>query len=293
VINPGDVHTAGAGRLRRVAAVVLSLVMPGAGHFLLGAFRRGVGWAVGLTSLGLLLVFAAPISPLFVIILIVVIVGLGGRVAAAFDAARTVRPRPSWKTVIVAWAALLVGSLAADLVVVEPLKTHYKTHYAQAFTIPSGAMQPTLLVGDSILVDKSAYRDRAPRRGDIVVFRYPQDERRDFVKRIVGTPGETVQIRGQQVFINGQPIDEPYVRHDPAALGTTGTSVCRYAYACDPLVVPPRSYFVMGDNRDNSLDSRYWGFVTRDQIKGKASVVYWSWDRDRHRVRVDRIWRSL
>jgi signal peptidase I len=173
-----------------------------------------------------------------------------------------------------------------------------RTLIVQAFTIPSGSMMDTLLVGDYILVNKFLFGPevpltdyrlpalRVPHRGDIIVFKYPQDEKRDFIKRIVATPGETVQVRGQQVLINGQPLDEPYVRRNPGALSHTGSpSFCGYAYACEPLLVPPDSYFVMGDNRDNSQDSRYWGFVKRDKVKGKAFLIYWSWDSDRHWLR--------
>jgi signal peptidase I len=147
-------------------------------------------------------------------------------------------------------------------------------------------MMNTLLVGDYILVDKAVYGARAPGRGDIVVFKYPVDERRDFVTRIVGVPGETVQVRGRQVLIDGRALDEPDVRGGPHAVTPAGSSTfCGYAYACEPLVVPPDSYFVMGDNRDNSRDSRYWGFVKRDKIEGKAVQIYWSWDSDRHGLR--------
>jgi signal peptidase I len=176
-----------------------------------------------------------------------------------------------------------------------------RTLIVQAFTIPSGSMMDTLLVGDYILVNKFLYGPelpladyrlpgiRVPHRGDIIVFKYPQDEKRDFIKRIVATPGDTVQVRGQQVLINGQILDEPYVRRNPSPLAHSGSAVtCGYSYACDPLVVPPDSYFVMGDNRDNSQDSRYWGFVKRDKIKGKAFLIYWSWDSDRH---LPRWWR--
>jgi len=181
-----------------------------------------------------------------------------------------------------------------------------RTLIVQAFTIPSGSMMDTLLVGDYILVNKflfgpevplTEYRLpslRRPDRGDIIVFKYPQDEKRDFIKRIVATPGETVQVRGQQVLINGRPIDEPYVRRNPAPLGHSGSAgFCGYAYACEPLLVPPGSYFVMGDNRDNSQDSRYWGFVKRDKIKGKAFLIYWSWDSDRHWLRWWRLGRYI
>jgi signal peptidase I len=173
-----------------------------------------------------------------------------------------------------------------------------RTLIVQAFTIPSGSMMDTLLVGDYILVNKFLFGPelpftdyrlpgvRLPHRGDIIVFKYPQDEKRDFIKRIIGTPGDTVQVRGQQVLVNGNALDESYVRRNPNPLSHTGSpTFCGYAYACEPLVVPPESYFVMGDNRDNSQDSRYWGFVKRDKIKGKAFLIYWSWDSDRHWLR--------
>ncbi|HTO13989.1 MAG TPA: signal peptidase I [Candidatus Binatia bacterium] len=181
-----------------------------------------------------------------------------------------------------------------------------RTLIVQAFTIPSGSMMDTLLVGDYILVNKFLYGPelpmteyrlpalRLPHRGDIIVFKYPQDEKRDFIKRIIGTPGDTVQVRGQQVFINGKPLEESsYVRRNPTALPHGGSAFCGYAYACEPLVVPPDSYFVMGDNRDNSQDSRYWGFVKRDKIKGKAFLIYWSWDSDRHWLRWWRLGRYI
>ena len=171
-----------------------------------------------------------------------------------------------------------------------------RTLVVQAFTIPSGSMMDTLLVGDYILVNKFLYGPelpftdqhapgiRAPHRGDIIVFKYPQDEKRDFIKRIIGTPGDTVQVRGPQVFVNGTALVEPYTKRVDSPL-SGGQTYCGYAYACERTVVPPDSYFVMGDNRDNSQDSRYWGFVRRDKIKGKAFLIYWSWDSDRHWLR--------
>jgi len=288
MIEAGDGQTSDVGRLRRVAAVLLSLGAPGAGHFLLGAFRRGVGWVAGIAILWLVLLFAASPSLWFLILLSGGVLGILGRVGAAIDAARIVRPRPSWKIVILAWTALLAG----DLVVGSPLATYYRAHYAQAFTIPSGAMQPTLLPGDYIMVDKSVYRSQAPRRGDIVVFQYPPDERRDFIKRIIGVPGDVVAVRGQQVLVNGRKLVEPYLNGATAA-STSQPDHCGYLYACEPTSVPADSYFVLGDDREHSQDSRYWGFVKREKIKGRASLVYWSWDGDRHWFRFDRIGRSL
>jgi signal peptidase I len=212
-----------------------------------------------------------------------------GHVASAIDTLTLTAARARWSLVLVGWAALIVGSL-----VVDPLKYVYRDHYAQAFTNPSASMMDTLLVGDYILIDKSVYRRQDPQRGDIVVFKYPQDERRDFIKRIVAMPGEQVTIRGQQVFIDGRPLSEPYVwLASPSAPTGAVPTYCGYAYGCEPTTVPAGSYFVMGDNRDNSQDSRYWGFVKREKIKGKAFAIYWSWDGDRHWLRWAQLGRAI
>jgi len=213
----------------------------------------------------------------------------------ATDAAPPVRRR---KSVVREYAEAIFIAILLALVI--------RTLIIQAFTIPSGSMMDTLLVGDYILVNK--FLDgpelpltdhrlpglRSPTRGDIIVFKYPQDEKRDFIKRIIGTPGDTVQVRGDQVFVNGQALVEPYVRKLDGPLGDRShSSYCGYAYGCEPTVVPPGSYFVMGDNRNNSQDSRYWGFVRRDKIKGKAFLIYWSWDSDRHWLRWWRLARYI
>jgi signal peptidase I len=164
--------------------------------------------------------------------------------------------------------AILVAVLLALLI---------RTFVVQAFKIPSGSMIPTLVVGDHILVNKFLYRFRDPARGDVVVFKYPVDESRDFIKRIVAVGGEEVFIKDRQVFINCrppaptcQPIPDPAAYYEDRA-GPPGETF-------GPTRVPPGAYFVMGDNRNNSQDSRYWGFVRGDKIKGLAFLVYWSWD---------------
>lgn len=159
----------------------------------------------------------------------------------------------------------------------------------QAFKIPSGSMLDTLQIGDHLLVSKFAYDVRLPsdiwldttdgkvlmktgdpQRGDIVVFLFPEDESKDFIKRVIGLPGETLEVRDKVVYINGQPIDEPYVLHTKA-----DTLPVRDNFG--PVVVPEGQYFVMGDNREGSYDSRWWGPVKRSKIVGKALVIYWSW----------------
>ena len=163
-------------------------------------------------------------------------------------------------------------------------------------------MIPTLQIGDHILVNKFVYGVKipltqmtliplgAPARGDIIVFKYPQDETKDFIKRVVGLPGDRLSIHQGQVSINGQPLTEPYAIHDgvnPAA----PTSQLRDNYG--PVTVPPKNYFVMGDNRDHSLDSRYWGFVKEEKIKGEAFLIYWSWDGIKKWVRWERLGRVV
>ncbi len=151
----------------------------------------------------------------------------------------------------------------------------------QAFKIPSGSMEPTLLVGDHILVNKFLYGVKIPylqstlipisdpKRGDIIVFIYPEDKSKDFIKRVIGIPGDKIQIQGRQIFINGQLFDDQHGYYDKEA-GNPDRSF-------GPVVVPKGDYFVMGDNRDHSLDSRFWGFVPSTAVKGKAFIIYWSW----------------
>jgi signal peptidase I len=199
----------------------------------------------------------------------------------------------------------VVREYAEAIAIAVLLALVIRTLIVQAFTIPSGSMMDTLLVGDYILVNKFLYGPelpltdwrlpglRDPHRGDIIVFKYPQDEKRDFIKRIVGLPGDEVHVRGQHVFVNGKAIEEPYVKRLDSVVPSAQPAFCGYAYGCEPTVVPPNSYFVMGDNRDNSQDSRYWGFVTKDKIKGKAFLIYWSWDSDRHWLRWWRLARYI
>jgi signal peptidase I len=172
-----------------------------------------------------------------------------------------------------------------------------RTFVVQAFKIPTGSMENNLLIGDHLLVNKFVYGptlagfeerilpiDRIERR-DVIVFKYPEEPERDFIKRVIGLPGETVELRNKKVFINGRPIDEPYVQFlDPPGSASSSEADftdfdVRRQYG--PVTVPANHYFVMGDNRDNSQDSRYWGFLPREYIKGKALMVYWSYEADR------------
>lgn len=161
-----------------------------------------------------------------------------------------------------------------------------RTFVVQAFKIPSGSMLPTLQIGDHILVNKFLYYFRDPQRGDIIVFKFPQDEGRDFIKRVVGLSGETLEVRGKQVYINGKPMEEPYAVHlDANIFGNPHSPRDQFG----PVKIPEGYLFVMGDNRDHSMDSRFWGFLDIRKVRGDAFLIYWSWDRERHWPRWDRI----
>lgn len=158
---------------------------------------------------------------------------------------------------------------------------------SQGFKVPGPWMKPSILAGDHIIVNKLAYQDHSPEYGDIVVFKYPEDESKVFVKRIIGIPGDNIELRKKVVYVNGQALEESqYTQHvDPRIIEKS----INPRDHMDAITVPADSYFVLGDNRDQSLDSRFWGFVKKDKILGKASRIYWSWDKDSKTVRWNRI----
>lgn len=173
-----------------------------------------------------------------------------------------------------------------------------KAFIVQAFKIPSGSMIPTLKIGDHILVNKFIYGVKIPFTdkilipfkkpyyGDIIVFKFPEDEKKDFIKRVVGLPGDTIEIKEKKVYINGKFVEELFAAHSDPMLYP---AVIQPRDNFGPVTVPEDSYFVMGDNRDFSLDSRYWGFVKLNKIRGKAFIIYWSWDGEDSWVRWNRI----
>lgn len=170
---------------------------------------------------------------------------------------------PARKSVLREYAEALIIAVLLALVI--------RTFVVQAFKIPSGSMLPTLKIGDHLLVNKFLYYFEPIRRDDIIVFKFPQDETRDFIKRVIGLPGETLEIRGRQVLINGVPLKEPYAVYSD---GPFAQALEREHLG--PLIIPPGNFFMMGDNRDHSMDSRVWGLLDIHKIKGKAFIVYFS-----------------
>ncbi len=173
-----------------------------------------------------------------------------------------------------------------------------RTFVVQAFKIPSGSMQNTLQIGDHILVNKFLYGVKIPfiqktiipitnpKKGDIVVFKFPEDPKKDFIKRVIGVSGDVIKIENKQLYINHKPAQAGYtIFTDPHILAAGVQPRDNYG----PQKVPPDSLFVMGDNRDQSYDSRFWDYVKLKDIKGKAFMIYWSWDKDRFGVRWKRL----
>jgi signal peptidase I len=173
-----------------------------------------------------------------------------------------------------------------------------RTFIVQAFKIPSGSMIPTLQIGDHILVNKLSYGLRmpflerylfeysTPQRGEVVVFIFPEDRSKDFIKRVIGVAGDTLEVRAKKVFINGKQVDDLHANfagYDPQA-GAVGSGD-----DYGPKVVPENHIFVMGDNRDRSYDSRFWGYVNLNDVRGKAFLIYWSWDGGDRWVRWERL----
>jgi len=197
--------------------------------------------------------------------------------------------------------AILIALLLALLI---------RTFIVQAFKIPSGSMKKTLLIGDHILVSKFSYGthipneipfiniklfddivlfSKVPKRGDIIVFKFPKDETRDFIKRVIGLPGDLLEVKRQKVFINNKPYEDTHARHTDAP--SDSPLVPRDDFG--PILVPDNHVFVMGDNRENSQDSRYWGYLNVKKIRGKALIIYWSWDRIKSWVRFERFGKIL
>ena len=173
-----------------------------------------------------------------------------------------------------------------------------RTFVVQAFKIPSGSMKETLQIGDHILVNKFIYGVKLPfvdktiipikepKRGDIVVFKFPLDPDKDFIKRVIGVAGDVIKIRNKKLYVNGELQNQPFAMYtDPHIF----KGKLQPRDNLGPITVPPDSLFVMGDNRDNSHDSRFWGFVNLTAVKGKAFIIYWSWNSEDFGVRWGRI----
>lgn len=212
------------------------------------------------------------------------------------------------------WYAYVTFIVLAGLVEVYLLPELVSENYVQVYTMPTGSMEPTILIGDRVLVNRRIYGAVEPHRGDVAIFKYPEDPEVPYVKRLVGLPGERLEMKNRTVYINDEPIDEDYTKYiNPGSMEEhygpvyipkkgdviefTGNAVKvndsivneyvvpsypeRTASGKEPYVVAQNQYFAIGDNRDNSKDSRYWGTVPQDYLLGKAIYIYWSFETPR------------
>jgi signal peptidase I len=283
-------------RIRRIAAVIAAMLLPPAGHFSIGRYRRGLVWLALQTACLILLVLGVLLVKPWMFWTCIGIALLGW-LASIIDVIRLDPGElPNVTKMVSIWALVLAFGIGERWL--------SRQYVVEAFRYPSGSMIPALLVGDHFLITK---RGHAPKRGEIIVFRYPVDPTKDFVKRTIAVPGDTVQVCGGQVLINGQPLrreplpgpceyddfdeerpagdwqprqciayrewngNESYITVHANASSAVASQSCT-----NLVTVPPEGVFVMGDNRDNSHDSRFWGPVPYDLIKGKALFVWWS-----------------
>jgi len=272
-----------------VGAGLLSLAWPGIGQLYNGSWRRALLFVVGVPLLGVTGLILAVRVRVEVINLVPMLLGVGAQIVAVVDAARGGGIRSGNRY----WynrAPLCIALVLGWLLLLAPIATGAIRSLVQAFSIPTGGMEPALLIGDHLLVDKLAYGvrnpwsgerlyGRDPRRGDIIAFRFPEDRSRTFMKRVIGLPGETVEIKSRDVFVDGRRLEEPYAQF--MAQADAVPSGFRH---WGPTRVPADHLFVLGDNRDNSRDSRFWGFVPISDVLGEARVVYYSVEPIRNRI---------
>jgi signal peptidase I len=280
----------------------MSLVTPGLGQWYCDRKARAAVFLGGhllLTASTLFLIVTLPpqFAPLNVAMPVLFL--LGWQVVGMVDAIACARRTPSSARLGVwtRWYACVVLFVLMNILVLPFWAKYAVGPWIRTFKIPTGGMEPTVLRGDWLLAVNWAYNPRepffghlltAPRppaRGDIVTFPFPEDPTRTFMKRVIGLPGETVEVRGRTVYIDGEALVEPYVQF------IAPDDVQRSDWG--PETIPTRSVFVLGDNRDNSRDSRFWGYVKREDVLGRAVVIYWSRDSETGGVRFDRIGRRL
>lgn len=264
----------------------MSLIQPGLGQVYNGEIRKAlIFYLLPILAIpGLILCLHSEFVRIFFIFF--ALFGTTYYVLVIVDATRTAKrynvsylPKKFNKAIVYVGVFLLavIANLSTSAVL--------KTNVIKAYKLPSGSMEPTLLIGDHILLDRSQAA-KSPQIGAIIIFEYPEDSTKDFIMRVVAIGGDTVEVKGKQLYVNGIAVKEPYIAHKetemiPASQNPRDNS--------EPQVVPAGTYFVMGDNRDRAYDSRFWGTVQKDKVKGTVKDIYWSWDKKTLSVRWNRI----
>ena len=272
---------------------LLTLFTIGLGHLYAGEAKKGIKlYFFGQGILLLIFLILIYLLPIVIFIILAVLSGFLFLIYCLVDAVKLSKKKRVAYTLkrYNKWYVYLTCLVFASFIIQPLIGTSIKVFLVQAYKIPAGSLKPTLLIGDHILVKKLFAVKAAINRGDMIVFPFPEDTSKDFIKRVVAVGGETIEIVNKKVFINGKLIEEPYVIHsDPQIIPKALRPRDNYG----PSLVPENLLFVMGDNRDQSYDSRFWGFVEKAAVKGKAYTIYWSWDKGNFRVRWDRIGKEI
>jgi signal peptidase I len=275
-----------------ILATLLSIVSPGLGQMYNGQLVKGIIFSL----IGYLLLLLVSLTRLqfnfygliFILGLLVCILLfiVGDALIVAMKKKEIVlKPSNRWYFyVLFAVLAFGISEISDIFVKVEPFGG------IKSYKFPSGSMMPTLLIGDHIIVNQDPYDMGRIKRGDIIVFKYPEDPRKDFLKRVIATEGDVIEGKNKKIFVNGKEITELYIQHSDNIIRTSRNDP-RDNFG--PLTLPKDKLFMMGDNRDQSYDSRYWGFIDMRDIKGKALYIYWSWDPVSESVRWNRIGKNI
>jgi len=258
-----------------ILAFLFSLVTPGLGQIYNGQFKKGVSYLVGFLLVYilfsfLLLKFYGMICYLIIMVGLFLFISLDALLGAIKS-----------KTIVLKsynrWYIYLIIFLLNSVVIRPLLGWTIKNNVARAYKIPSITMKPALLAGDHLIANMRIYKSGKPKRGDVIIFEYSEDPSKDFIKRVVGLESEKVEIINDKVYIKGKLLDDPWGYYESSGQVKDLKELENFG----PVVVPENSLFVLGDNRNNSQDSRFWGFVDIRKVKGKALYLYWAKDKSR------------
>lgn len=269
-------------------AGLLTIFTIGLGHLYAGNPNKGIALYLSQAVLGAATIALFVISSSLTTLIVAFSCGVAYFVYCIVDAIKDakrgkasyqLRKYNRWYVYLACWAA-------ASILIQPVVAFSIKSNFIQAYKIPAGSNEPTLLIGDHILVDRRPSA-RVPKLNNLIVFEFPEDPRRDFVKRIVAVGGDTVEVRDKVLYLNGIKASDPYgINVESFTMPANGKNP-RDFYG--PVIVPEGHVFVLGDNRDRSYDSRFWGFVEEEKIKGTVKSIYWSWDSIDEAVRWERI----
>ncbi|MCF8111141.1 MAG: signal peptidase I [Desulfobacteraceae bacterium] len=270
-------------------ACLLTFLTIGLGHLYSGEAKKGAAlYFFGQCALLAVLVSLVLLLPNISGFILAVLIGFGFLIFCLFDAVRISR-RHKTKYELKKynrWYFYVLIFVISSFLIEPAVEYVVKKEFVGAYKIPSGGMAPTLKAGDYVFADKFIYSRQEVRRGDIVIFPYPEDPSKAFVKRVVAIGGDTLEIIDKKIFLNGDPQAHDYAIHtDPHILSEKECPRDNFG----PVKVPEDMLFVMGDNRDNSYDSRFWGYVKKSSVKGKVKSIYWSWDSEKSAIRWERI----